>query len=64
MFLQMLRHAYSFDSLVVQFDFDNVATSSNFFGGIVSLNFATLSCVYATRKIQRSTWTILWSKKG
>ncbi len=43
MFLQMLKHAYWFDSLVA-YNFDNV-TSSIFFGGIVSLNFANHSYV-------------------
>jgi len=63
MFLQMLRHVYWFDSLVAP-NFDNVATSSIFFECTISLNFANLSYVYANRKIQRSTRTILWSNKG
>jgi hypothetical protein len=60
MFLQMMKHAYWFDSLVAP-NFDNVTTSSIFIGGIISLNFVNHSYI---RRIQISTWIILWSKKG
>ncbi len=43
-FLQMLKHAYWFDSLIAP-NFDNVTTSSICFRGIVSLNFANHSYV-------------------